>query len=59
MGFLAAAILVTQLALKGDERTDAMGILGAGLNIIMYASPLAVMVSHEKNFFFYVKYFGN
>ncbi|KAH7843316.1 hypothetical protein Vadar_015112 [Vaccinium darrowii] len=43
VGFLAAAILVTQLALKGDERIDAMGILGAGLNIIMYASPLAVM----------------
>ncbi|XP_058212491.1 bidirectional sugar transporter SWEET17-like [Rhododendron vialii] len=43
VGFLAVAIMVTQLALKGDNRIDAMGIMGAGLNIIMYASPLAAM----------------
>lgn len=44
MGFLAVAIMVTELALRGDYRIDAMGIMGAGLNIIMYASPLAAMV---------------
>ncbi|KAE9455196.1 hypothetical protein C3L33_12899, partial [Rhododendron williamsianum] len=43
-GFSGIAISVTQLALRGDHRTDAMGIMGAGLNIIMYASPLAAMV---------------
>ncbi|KAF5452328.1 hypothetical protein F2P56_027336 [Juglans regia] len=43
VGFLAAAILVTQLALQGETRIDAVGFLGAGLNIAMYSSPLAVM----------------
>ncbi|KAL6185993.1 hypothetical protein ACLB2K_042115 [Fragaria x ananassa] len=43
LGFPAAAILVTWLALKGDTRISAIGFLGAGLNIIMYASPLAAM----------------
>ncbi|KAL6193737.1 hypothetical protein ACLB2K_034821 [Fragaria x ananassa] len=43
VGFPAAAILVTWLALKGDTRISAIGFLGAGLNIIMYASPLAAM----------------
>ncbi|PON88349.1 SWEET sugar transporter [Trema orientale] len=43
VGFLAAAILVTRLALEGDVRIDAIGLLGAGLNIIMYGSPLAAM----------------
>ncbi|PON62024.1 SWEET sugar transporter [Parasponia andersonii] len=43
VGFLAAAILVTRLALEGDVRIDAIGFLGAGLNIIMYGSPLAAM----------------
>ncbi|CAK9170066.1 unnamed protein product [Ilex paraguariensis] len=43
VGFLAAAILFTQLALQGDLRIEAIGLLGAGLNIIMYGSPLAVM----------------
>ena len=45
VGFLGAAIVVTQLALNGETRIHAIGCLGAGLNIIMYASPLAVMVS--------------
>ncbi|KAG5555099.1 hypothetical protein RHGRI_012583 [Rhododendron griersonianum] len=48
VGFLALAISVTQLALRGDHRTDAMGIMGAGLNIIMYASPLAAMILQTK-----------
>ncbi|XP_057477015.1 bidirectional sugar transporter SWEET17-like [Actinidia eriantha] len=43
VGFLGAAIVVTQLALHGESRIYAIGCLGAGLNIIMYASPLAVM----------------
>ena len=45
MGFLAAAILVTGLALKGEVQIDATGVMCAGLNIIMYGSPLAAMVS--------------
>lgn len=44
VGLLAAAILVTRLALKGEARIDAIGILGAVLNIMMYSSPLAAMV---------------
>ncbi|XP_062175594.1 bidirectional sugar transporter SWEET17-like [Alnus glutinosa] len=43
VGLLAAAILVTRLALKGEARIDAIGILGAVLNIMMYSSPLAAM----------------
>jgi solute carrier family 50 protein (sugar transporter) len=42
---LAAAVVTTQLALEGDARSGAVGIMGAALNILMYASPLAVMVS--------------
>nr|QHT64216.1 sugar efflux transporter 17 [Litchi chinensis] len=45
VGTLAAAILVTRLALKGQARIDAIGIMCAGLNIIMYASPLSAMRS--------------
>ncbi|KAB1213969.1 Bidirectional sugar transporter SWEET17, partial [Morella rubra] len=41
--FLAAAVLVTQLALQGETRIDAVGFLGAGLNIVMYSSPLAII----------------
>nr|XP_028947435.1 bidirectional sugar transporter SWEET17 isoform X3 [Malus domestica] len=44
VGFLAVAILATWLALVGDTRIDAIGFICAGLNIIMYASPLVVMV---------------
>ncbi|XP_050215464.1 bidirectional sugar transporter SWEET17 [Mercurialis annua] len=43
VGFLAAAILITWLALEGDVRIDATGFMCAGLNIIMYGSPLAAM----------------
>ncbi|KAM6545151.1 hypothetical protein CsatB_025887 [Cannabis sativa] len=43
VGFFGLAILVTRLALEGDARTNAIGFLGAGLNIIMYGSPLAAM----------------
>ncbi|XP_024027054.1 bidirectional sugar transporter SWEET17 [Morus notabilis] len=43
VGFFVAAILVTQLALQGETRIDALGFLGAGLNIIMYVSPLAAI----------------
>lgn len=45
VGMLAAAIVVTQLALEGEVRINAVGIMGAGLNIVMYGSPLAAMVS--------------
>ncbi|KAL6343922.1 hypothetical protein AAG906_027694 [Vitis piasezkii] len=43
VGFLAAAILVTRLALQGDTRIDALGFICSGLNIVMYGSPLAAM----------------
>ncbi|XP_021634943.2 bidirectional sugar transporter SWEET17 isoform X2 [Hevea brasiliensis] len=43
VGFLAAAILVTRLALQGQVRIDATGFICAGLNIVMYGSPLAAM----------------
>ncbi|KAE8712372.1 Bidirectional sugar transporter SWEET17 [Hibiscus syriacus] len=44
VGFLAAAIVVTQLALEGETRIGAIGSMRCGLNIIMYGSPLAAMV---------------
>ncbi|KAK9084258.1 hypothetical protein Scep_030729 [Stephania cephalantha] len=43
VGILAAALLVTQLFMKDDVRIDIVGFLGAGLNIIMYGSPLGIM----------------
>ncbi|KAK1592658.1 hypothetical protein Q3G72_028398 [Acer saccharum] len=43
VGFLSAAILVTQLVLEGEVRIYAIGLMGAVLNIIMYASPLSAM----------------
>ncbi|OMO98531.1 SWEET sugar transporter [Corchorus olitorius] len=43
VGFLGAAVVVTQLALQGESRIDAIGFICAGLNIIMYGSPLAAM----------------
>ncbi|KAB2599384.1 bidirectional sugar transporter SWEET17 [Pyrus ussuriensis x Pyrus communis] len=43
VGFLAVAILATWLALLGDTRIDAIGFICAGLNIIMYGSPLVAM----------------
>ncbi|XP_047155707.1 bidirectional sugar transporter SWEET17 [Vigna umbellata] len=39
----AAAVVTTLLALQGDSRSGAVGIMGAGLNIVMYSSPLSVM----------------
>ncbi|KAF7834516.1 bidirectional sugar transporter SWEET17 [Senna tora] len=43
VGFFAAAVIATQLALKGEARSSAVGIMGAALNIVMYASPLSAM----------------
>ncbi|KAK7289913.1 hypothetical protein RIF29_03948 [Crotalaria pallida] len=43
VGILAAAIVVTQLAMNGEGRINAVGLMGAGLNIVMYGSPLAAM----------------
>uniref|UniRef100_A0A5B7CFP0 Bidirectional sugar transporter SWEET n=1 Tax=Davidia involucrata TaxID=16924 RepID=A0A5B7CFP0_DAVIN len=43
VGFLVAAILVTHLAMDGDLRIDVIGFMCAGLNIVMYGSPLAAM----------------
>ncbi|KAL2231250.1 UNVERIFIED_CONTAM: Bidirectional sugar transporter SWEET17, partial [Sesamum indicum] len=43
IGFFAAALSVTYLLLHGDMRINAIGFMCSGLNIIMYASPLAAM----------------
>ncbi|XP_062144408.1 bidirectional sugar transporter SWEET17-like [Alnus glutinosa] len=44
VGFLGAAILITRFVLHGDTvRIDVIGFLCAGLNIVMYSSPLAAM----------------
>ncbi|KAI5349484.1 hypothetical protein L3X38_002371 [Prunus dulcis] len=43
VGFLVAVILATWLALQGETRIDALGFICAGLNIIMYGSPLVAM----------------
>lgn len=45
---LAAAVVTTQLALEGEARSGAVGIMGAALNILMYGSPLAVMKTVVK-----------
>lgn len=44
VGFLLIAILVTNSLYQGDVRSDMIGLIAAGLNIVMYASPLAAMV---------------
>ncbi|KAL7235254.1 hypothetical protein ACSBR1_018697 [Camellia fascicularis] len=44
VGFPVAAILVTYLGMQGDLRIDVIGFMCAGLNIVMYASPLVAMV---------------
>ncbi|KAL7205293.1 hypothetical protein ACSBR2_018270 [Camellia fascicularis] len=43
VGFPVAAILVTYLRMQGDLRIDVIGFMCAGLNIVMYASPLVAM----------------
>ncbi|CAO2821996.1 unnamed protein product [Amaranthus hypochondriacus] len=43
IGFLGAAIVVPKLALQAPQQVDALGFLCSGLNIVMYASPLAAM----------------
>ncbi|OMO98104.1 SWEET sugar transporter [Corchorus capsularis] len=43
VGFLGAAVLVTQLVVQGEMRINVLGFLCAGLNIVMYGSPLAAM----------------
>jgi len=48
VGFLGAAILITRFVLHGDTvRIDVIGFLCAGLNIVMYSSPLAAMVRNS------------
>ncbi|KAE8679284.1 Bidirectional sugar transporter SWEET16 [Hibiscus syriacus] len=44
VGFVAATVLVTQVVVHGDQmRINVLGFLSAGLDIIMYGSPLAAM----------------
>ena len=37
----AEAVATSQLALQGEARGGAVGVMGAGLNIVMYFSPLS------------------
>lgn len=43
VGFPSGVILITRFILHGDTRIDVIGFLCAGLNIVMYGSPLAAM----------------
>ncbi|KAG5105402.1 hypothetical protein JHK82_042372 [Glycine max] len=43
VAILAAAVITTQLAFQGKARSGAVGVMGAGLNIVMYFSPLSAM----------------
>lgn len=47
VGFLGVAVLVTHFAMNGDVRINVIGCLCAGLCIIMYASPLSIMVRYS------------
>lgn len=51
VGFFAAAVAVTHLVLSGDVRIDAIGTMATALNIVMYASPLAAMVTNTHSLF--------
>ncbi|RYR30882.1 hypothetical protein Ahy_B01g055666 [Arachis hypogaea] len=42
-GDVRAVVAVTQLALEGVTRINAVGFMGAAFNILMYGSPLAAM----------------
>ncbi|XP_057539707.1 bidirectional sugar transporter SWEET16-like [Amaranthus tricolor] len=43
VGFFGAAIVVPELTLKAPNQVDALGLLCAGLNVVMYGSPLTAM----------------
>ena len=43
------AVVTTQLALQREARGGGVGVMGAGLNIVMYFSPLSAMVSFTKS----------
>ena len=43
------AVVTTQLALQREARGGVVGVMGAGLNIVMYFSPLSAMVSFTKS----------
>lgn len=45
VGFLGAVVLVTSLAVHGSLRVMVIGTICACLNVFMYGSPLAAMVS--------------
>ncbi|KAK9671742.1 hypothetical protein RND81_12G051200 [Saponaria officinalis] len=46
--FFGAAIVVPKLALEGRQQVDALGFVCAGLNVVMYGSPLAAMKTVVK-----------
>ncbi|KAH9616469.1 hypothetical protein KSS87_014963 [Heliosperma pusillum] len=44
IAFFGASVVVPKLALEGRQQVDALGFICAGLNVVMYGSPLAAMV---------------
>jgi len=49
--FPIAAIVATRSAFEDEKmRSQSIGFISAGLNIIMYGSPLSAMVSFILNF---------
>lgn len=44
VGFLGVAVVVTHFAWQGDLRISVIGVLCAGPCILMYGSPLSIMV---------------
>ncbi|XP_074313618.1 bidirectional sugar transporter SWEET16-like [Silene latifolia] len=49
VGCLGAIILSSWFMLNSDTRIKAIGFIGAGLNIVMYGSPLAALGTVMKN----------
>lgn len=44
VGFFGVTFLVTRFAMDGDFRISVIGFICAGLCIVMYGSPLSIMV---------------
>lgn len=55
----AAVALVSVFALHGKNRKLFCGLAASVFSIIMYGSPLAIMVSDKFAFFFFVIFFAS
>ncbi|KAI9113783.1 hypothetical protein K1719_015034 [Acacia pycnantha] len=47
VGVLGVTIISSQIWLKGEARTDTVGIMGPALNILLYGSPQAAMAANS------------